>query len=241
MARWQSFRDRCEMLTPPLPWDRPRWRPREGPPVVLLHGLWRGWHAMEPLERSLAAAGYSTLNIPYPSIRLPIATLADRIAQIISDHVEGAPIHIVAHSLGGIIARALGAAPAAPEIKRIVMLAPPNAGSEIVDWAGHRKISRLLGPAGKQLGSSGFIATLPEIPETAEVAVIMGNRSLFPLFRKLLDAENDGFVSVPRGKIPGIRSFSVVPADHTFIQMHPVALRHTIDFLKTGAFPPEIT
>ena len=63
------------MLVPPLPWDRPRWRNHGGPLVVLLHGLWRGWRAMEPLARALDIEGFSTLNLPYPSTRLPVATL----------------------------------------------------------------------------------------------------------------------------------------------------------------------
>ena len=125
---------------------------------------------------------------------------------------------------------------------RIVMLAPPNRGSEIVDWSRrHRLVQRLIGPAGRELGSDGIPVNLPELPPDSEIAVIMGNRCSIPLFRKLLDEDNDGIVSAARGNIPGLRGVRVVDADHTFIQMHPEAIRLSVEFLQTGSWPTKIT
>jgi triacylglycerol lipase len=95
------------MLMPPLPWDRPHWRNCGGPAVVLLHGLWRGWHAMEPLARALNRQGFSTLNLPYPSTRLPIPELVGHVRAGVEKIAGDVPVHFVTHSLGGIIARAL--------------------------------------------------------------------------------------------------------------------------------------
>lgn len=205
MHRSSLWRDRAEMLTPPLPWDRPQWRNRgDGPPVVLLHGLWRGWRAMEPLACQLNRAGFSTLNLPYPSTRLPIPSLVEKIRHEVAKIADDQPVHFITHSLGGIIVRSLMEGTNPWKFGRIVMLAPPNGGSEIVDWAKrHPVIDRLLGPAGRALGSDGFPRTLPNLPADAEVAVIMGRRCSIPLFRSLLDAENDGIVSAARGKNPG--------------------------------------
>ena len=223
------------MLTPPFPWDRSRWRDSGGPPVVLLHGLWRGWRAMEPLARALRREGFSTLSVPYPSARLPIDVLANRVRKEIEEIGGDQPLHFITHSLGGILLRALLAEEVPWKTGRIVMLAPPNGGSEIVDWAtGHPLIKRVLGPAGSALGSTGLPSLLPAFPEGVEAAVIMGNRSSLPIFRKLLGPENDGIVSAARGKIEGLRGFSIIPADHTFIQMHPETIRLSAHFLKTG-------
>lgn len=226
------------MLVPPLPWDRGRWIDRGAPPVVLLHGLWRGWRAMEPLARKLAEQGFSTFNLPYPSTRLPIEALAAHVRREVEKIADDRPIHFITHSLGGILVRALMADSLPWQMGRIVMLAPPNGGSEIVDWSrGHRLVQRLIGPAGRELGSDGIPVKLPGIPENSEIAVIMGKRCSIPLFRKLLENDNDGIVSASRGKIPGLRGFRVVDADHTFIQMHPEAIRLSVEFLKTGAWP----
>lgn len=235
MQKLSDLRDKVEMLTPPFPWDRPHWRDSGGATVVLLHGLWRGWRAMQPMARALSDAGFSTLNIPYPSGRLPIHILADRVRSEISRVAHQQPVHFITHSLGGIIVRKLLNDGVAWEAGRVIMLAPPNRGSEIVDWSKrHPLLHQVLGPAGRALGSDGVPAELAAIPESIEAAVIMGNRSSIPLFRNLLGPDNDGILATQQGHIDGLRGFSVINADHTFIQMHPETIRLCLHFLKTG-------
>ena len=238
MERFSRWLAMAEMLVPPMPWDRPHWHDNGGPTVVLLHGLLRGWRAMQPLCRVLGSEGFSTLNVPYPSYRLPIPNLATRICKEVEKiTTPGQPVHFVTHSLGGILVRTLlvGHVPWTPG--RIVMLAPPNKGSEIVDWSvGHPWLQALLGPAGRALGVGGLPSTLPPLPDTAAFAVIMGNRCGIQFFKKLLEEENDGIVSTSRGNIPGLRGFAVVEAGHTFIHIHPETLRLCAAFLKNGSF-----
>lgn len=228
------LRDRVEMLIPPLPWDRPRWRDIGGEPVVLLHGLWRGWRAMEPMARALRREGFSTLNLPYPSTRLPIPELVGIVREEVGKIAGDRPVHFVTHSLGGILARALLSDTPPWFPGKLIMLAPPNGGSEIVDWSRcHPVIRRFLGPAGRALGTDGIPTALPDPAKNSETAVIMGSRCSLPLFKHLLEEENDGIVSVNRGRINNLRDFSVVDADHTFIQMHPEAIRLVLSSLKS--------
>jgi triacylglycerol lipase len=192
---------------------------------------------MEPLARVLRSEGFTTLNIPYPSTRLPIPALADHVRREVGKIADGGPVHFITHSLGGIVARLMMAGPLPCSPGRMVMLAPPNGGSEIVDWSsGKPLVQLLLGPAGRELSSTGLPSALPALPMGLEAAVIMGNRSSIPLFRKLLEQDNDGIVSASRGKIDGLRGFSVIDADHTFIQVHPEAIRLCVGFLKTGSW-----
>ncbi len=237
MRVFSQWRDRAQLLTPPMPWDRPRWHDCGGPPVVLLHGLWRGWRAMDPLARALDREGFSTLNLPYPSARLPIAGLVGHLRPQIEKIAGNQPLHFITHSLGGILVRALLADEVPWTTGKIVMLAPPNRGSEIVDWSkAHPLLHRLLGPTGRALGSSGVPAELPALPPEIETAVIMGNRQTIPLFKKLLDPANDGIVSAAKGRLDGLRAFTVIDADHTFMPMHPEAIRLSVQFLKTGGW-----
>lgn len=224
------------MMIPPMLWDRPRFREQNGETVILLHGLWRSWRAMEPMAKSLHEQGFCTLNLPYPSTRKSLDDLSDLIRDRISQVAGDKPVHLVTHSLGGILARKILSEKPSWNIGRLVMLAPPNRGSEIVDWASshHRGLLALLGPSGKALSSQNLTSILPALPTGLEAAVIMGRRGTIPFFRKILTEENDGIVSVETGRIEGLCGFSVIDADHTFIQMHPEAIRQTIDFLKTG-------
>lgn len=229
------LRDRMEMLIPPLPWDRARRRDQAGPRVLLLHGLWRGWHAMEPMARALQRAGFSTLNLPYPSTRRSIPELVDQIARILEPLTREEPIHAVTHSLGGILARA-ALADSKWNIQRLVMLAPPSQGSEIVDHLAHHQplLHRCLGPAGRALGTQGLPAQLPELPPQVEAACIMGKLDSIKCFNRLFQGEHDGIVSVAGGQIEGLKGFKVLDADHTFIAAHPLAQQLTINFLQTG-------
>lgn len=224
-----------EMLVPPLPWHRPIRLENDGPLVILLHGLWRSHHAMAPLARSLHASGFATLNLPYPSTRCSISQLIQKLRPIIERESEGRETLWITHSLGGILARAL-VAEGSPPPQRLVMLAPPNHGSEIVDFLSASPLfSRILGPAGRDLGTQGAPSILPFPPECLETMVIMGRRSSIPFFRPLLDGDNDGIVCVERGKIPGCQHFHIVDADHTFIQVHPDTLRLCLDFFQAPA------
>jgi triacylglycerol lipase len=235
MPKLAMLRDHAEMLTPPFPWDRPHWHDLGGPPVVLLHGLWRGWRAMQPLARALENAGFSTLNIPYPSGRMPIPQLVAHVRSEVEKIPSDQPIHFITHSLGGIIARSIFATEIPWLPGKIIMLAPPNHGSEIVDWSRkHPMLHRILGPAGRSLGSHEVSHDVPELPPAIAAAVIMGNRCSIPIFKKLLGTENDGIVSAARGRLRGLQGFSVIHADHTFIQMHPETIRLSLHFLKTG-------
>jgi len=238
MRDFSEWRDRARMLIPPLPWDRPQWHDGGGPPVVLLHGLWRGWRAMDPLARALNREGFSTLNLSYPSARLPLADLVAHIRPQIEEIAGDQPVHFITHSLGGIVVRALLADEVPWATGKIVMMAPPNNGSEIVDWTkAHPLLHRLLGPTGRALGSDGVPAGLPALPPEIATAVIMGKRPAVSVFQKLLDPENDGIVSAAKGRLDGLRGFTVIDADHTFMPMHPEAIRLTVQFLKTGGWP----
>lgn len=226
-----------EMLIPPLPWDRPQWHQQAGPPVVLLHGLWRGWRAMGPLARALEREGFSTLNLPYSSGIRSVEHLARQIRLQIEKLVGDEPVHFITHSLGGILARKLLADGVSWTPGRLIMLAPPNTGSEIVDWSkDHPLLHWVLGPAGRSLGSDGIPTSLPPLPRQIEAAVIMGDHCSIPVFHKLFDADNDGIVSASRGRLDGLKGFSVIHADHTFIQMHPETIRLCVNFLKTGGW-----
>jgi hypothetical protein len=139
--------------------------------------------------------------------------------------------------MGGIVVRLL--ADRYPELVtgKIAMLAPPNQGSEIIDWLSDSFVGhRALGPGGMAMSTERTPREVPGFSSKNEVAVIMGKSNLVPVFRFLLEEENDGIVSVEKGKVEGMSDFRVRPGDHTFIMGRPEIQAEVGDFLK-GAGP----
>ena len=209
-------------------------------PVVVLHGLARSAASMGRMVRSLEEAGFTVCNVAYPSRLHPITTLArDFVAPEISRCFTGvtAPVHFVTHSLGGIIVRELAASGAITNFGRVVMLSPPNQGSEVVDKLGHLWLFRAWnGPAGSELGTGSDSVPLRLGPASFNVGIITGTRTINPILSVLIPGSDDGKVAVERARLEGMMDFLVLPASHPFIMNNKEAIRQTIQFLKSGAF-----
>jgi pimeloyl-ACP methyl ester carboxylesterase len=203
--------------------------------VVLLHGLYRSERAMRPLAKRLEAAGYAVHNLGYPSLAAAPDELAAQLGEKVQGCCAGAPrLHFVTHSLGGILTRALLAKQAPANLGRVVMLAPPNHGSEYVDVFGDA-FGWALGPTGRELGTapSSLPNRLP--PPDYDFGVIAGTWSINPL-SFLLAGESDGTVSVESTQLDGMADFVAVDASHTFILYSDAAAEQVLEFLRTGRF-----
>jgi triacylglycerol lipase len=211
-----------------------------GPTVVLLHGLGRTERSMDPLAKALEAAGYRVVNLGYPSRRYPIPVLVDSLAAELDaccgDDPE--PIRFVTHSLGGILLRAYGELRGADRVGRVVMLSPPNQGSQVVDELPEGLLRLVLGPAALQLGTDSASVPLQLPPVTFELGIITGDATVNPLFSFWLPGEDDGKVAVESAFVEGADDFLVVPYSHTFIMRRDQVISQTIAFLETGAFEP---
>lgn len=208
--------------------------------VVLLHGLLRTARSMRPLQRALESAGYRVINHGYPSRQHTVEHLSDMLFADLSRQFERAActqLHFVTHSLGGILLRQYLTQHRHDNLGRVVMLAPPNQGSELVDRLGRLRLFKALnGPAGLQLGTSA--EGLPRrLPATDfELGVITGTRGINPVLWWLLPKPNDGKVSVASARVEGMRDFRVLPVTHTFLMGNRRVIALTLNFLKQGRF-----
>jgi len=198
---------------------------------------------MRLIERALVDHGYRVINLGYPSRAADVATLATNIGRQIATLEGDEPIDFVTHSLGGILLRvAVATRVLSPQrIRRVVMLGPPNGGSELADILPQIPVfgalyRRITGPAGLELGTApnGVIGRLP--PVSFDVGVIAGNRSYNPVFSAILGDANDGKVRVERTRVEGMRDFLVVPQWHPLMMLAPKVVAQVLHYLEAGAF-----
>jgi triacylglycerol lipase len=207
--------------------------------VVLLHGLGRTSWSMVVMEWGLESAGYVVVNIGYPSTDHDIETLSGSLASELEICcIPGnARIHFVTHSMGGILVRHLLAHNDLPQLGRVVMLSPPNHGSEIIDWLREYSLFEFgAGPAADQLGTGEESMPNRLGPVKFELGVITGDQSSGSLGGWIIKGSNDGKVSVESARVEGMADFLVVPEGHTFIMNDAEVIEQTLLFLDTGSF-----
>ena len=208
--------------------------------VVLLHGLCRTSHSMANMESALTKAGYKVQNVDYPSRKESVQQLADdAIGKAVGKcQRDGAvKIDFVTHSLGGILVRSYLARHSVPSLGRVVMLAPPNQGSEVVDKLGWLFLFKWInGPAGSELGTSTNSTPNRLGPATYPVGIIAGDRSINWINSLLIPGRDDGKVSIERTKLAGMSDHIVIHTAHPFIMKNREAIRQTIYFLRSGSF-----
>ena len=205
--------------------------------VVLLHGLARTSRSMRPIDKFLKREGFSVFNLNYPSRKKSIEELGKFVRdQIQSNEEKGIKLDFVTHSMGGIILRYIMKVDPLPNLGRVVMLGPPNQGSEVVDRLSKLKIFKLMGPASLQLGTSsdGFVNTLGKVD--FDLGIIAGNRSINPFLSILISGPDDGKVSVERTKVIGMNDFMIVHCSHSFYMSNLNVKEEVRSYLKNGYF-----
>jgi len=208
--------------------------------VVLLHGLARTSSSMSKLGDALKSEGYSVALVDYPSRDYSVEVLSNLAVEAGLQRCRKhghARLYFVTHSLGGILIRAYLTEHVIPELERIVMLAPPNHGSAVVDNVkGIPGVAWLNGPAFLQIGTDELSLPVNLGKIAVDTAVIAGTRSVNLILSIFLENPDDGKVSLESARLEGMCAMLAIAVSHPFIMKDEVAIEQTLVYLNTGEF-----
>lgn len=202
--------------------------------VVLLPGLWMPAWVMRPLAWSLRSRGIRCVCFGYPSSKGSIAQNADRLAAYLRS-VNGSALHLVGHSLGGVLALHATASYGLARVHRIVMLGSPAQGSYAAEQLAKRAWSRRL------LGHTVPHWTAPPrlvAPNDVAVGVVCGTRAcgLGRIFVPDLEPPHDGVVRVAETFVSGAADRIEVPVSHSGMLTSPHVAALVAAFVRHGRF-----
>lgn len=208
--------------------------------VVLVHGVLMTGRVMAVLGRRLKGCGYRPVLFDYPSRRRSMRENAQSLARFI-DGVGAGQVHLVGHSMGGmLILRALQAHPDMPP-GRVVVMGSPVRGSGVA-----KRLCR-YGPGRWLLGASteeGLLEAVPDWTYGREIGVIAGELPLgIGVALGGVSGRHDGTVGVAETCFEGATDTLVVRASHTSMVLSRPVAGQICNFLRQGRFaisPPAV-
>lgn len=203
-------------------------------PVIIVHGLWVHGLIMNWMAMHIRHCGFETHTFSYPSVRLTLTENAERLAQY-CETLAVPRVHIIGHSLGGLIALKMLEITRNVHCGRLVLVGPPYGGSFAAQrLAGFPGGTALLGSSiAEWLGTprSGIIGA-------EETGVIAGTRSLGlgQLIAPDLPSPNDGVVTLAETEIPGVSQRVVLNVSHSEMLISSAVAEQCCAFLRSGRF-----
>jgi len=220
-----------------------RVQPVSGPTVIVLHGLGEGRRSMRPLVEHLRKTIDATvLSFGYASTSAGIDDHGRSLAAVIKELPAADSISFVGHSMGNLVVRrwmGLAAENDLARVRRMVMLGPPNQGSELA-----RKVAKISVLAALSNGAARELVlewnkisqdlAAPPCP----FGIVAGGKGDDRGYSSFLAGDDDAVVRVEETRLPGAHDFLLLPVHHAAMMKNQGVQQATAAFLKTGRFAP---
>lgn len=207
--------------------------------VVLLHGVWMPAGEMLFLKHRLEAEyDYDCHVFSYPSVRGALDENAGQLAGFL-ESLDDEQVHLVGHSLGGLMALRMLATTAPPARGRVVCLGSPLCGSRAAARLAEMKWGKLILGESLPHAALGDPAAVwaGDVVNNYEVGVIAGDVSAgLGRFFAEFDEANDGTVAVSETRLPGVRDHIVLPVSHSGMILSVNVADQAAAFLQRGEF-----
>lgn len=177
--------------------------------VVLVHGLWMRGSEMRVLGGRLAQAGFRPVYFRYHSWSGDLSKATGDLREAV-EAAGGARVHLVGHSLGGILIARMLEEGDLSRPGRVAMLGSPMAGSTV-----GRKLARhaagrwVMGAVARE----GIVERAPRWTGGRELLVVAGELPLGSGMLLGIARPHDGMVRVEETRVEGARAV-VVRASH---------------------------
>ncbi len=214
--------------------------------VYVLHGYLSHPIAMHGTVKEIERHGFDVVNYGYNSVTLDIRDIATQLKQQLRSYGSMDTIHFVTHSMGGLVVRALVQQSRndtlMPVIDRIVMLTPPNKGSELADFFSQiRVLDWILGPNLDNMttDTGALWHTLSKMQEQ-RVGIIAGMSFRDARFSPIMECPHDGKVTVSRAMLNRGEDRIIVKQNHRQVLFSTQIRKKIVSYLTTGSFqfPP---
>lgn len=208
--------------------------------IVLIHGLMNSSRRMGKFEAYFSQKGFQVLNIDYPSNKYPIETLSDQYLKPVVEAIPlnpGQKVHFITHSMGGLLLRYYLSTHSFDQVGHVVMISPPNHGSEWADLLLKSKSARkVAGPAAFELRTrdNDFFKKLG--PIQFKLGIIAGKKSYGKHADRYLPGEDDGMVTVKSMKLKGMLDFIVLNEHHRGLTWNQEAMLQSYAFIQNSRF-----
>lgn len=205
--------------------------------LFLIHGLHGAKKDMEKIGSEFSEQ-YQIVNFSYPSTNFPIEILVNSyLKPEISKYLNARNIHFITHSMGGILLRLYLKDYTINNLGKIIMISPPNQGSEVADFFYKTFFYKLrYGPAGSEVTTAGINAlSLPTNLKT-DVGIIAGSGTQLPFFSWFIKGKDDGKISAEKTKLDNMSDFIVLPYSHDTIIFKNKTIIRIRNFLLNSSF-----